>query len=286
MKFWRKAERGIEFVKTYRAHLGPFACIQSSPDGLYLATASAADEYVKVFDVPSVDMINMVKIGFAPSTLCWAYRRSSPALFFVVGDRQSRRLCKYDGRASAAEGEGPVETIESVHADPVLVMEYVEPHDAILSVDAKGIIEYWSVRGESGHGLPFSHVTYRLKSDTDLYALAKCKAVPVSLSLSRDLTKFVVTATDRQIRVFGLQSGKLLRQYDESVPAILTERASSAGKRPSDDRNSDDMEFGARLALERELVRASLMTNAGTHASHGPLLLRLPRILFFSSLLF
>lgn len=53
---------------------------------------------------------------------------------------------------------------------------------------------------------------------------------------------------DRQIRIFSFTSGKLTRRYDESLAAIQEmQQAGTAVYRV------EDMEFGRRLAVEREL---------------------------------
>ena len=50
VKFWKKQAIGIEFVKQYRAHLGPVSCITVSADGSLFVSASN-DKTVKIFDV-------------------------------------------------------------------------------------------------------------------------------------------------------------------------------------------------------------------------------------------
>ena len=50
VKFWKKTEKGIEFVKHFKSHLGAIIAIDVSYDGLYLATTSV-DKGLKVFDV-------------------------------------------------------------------------------------------------------------------------------------------------------------------------------------------------------------------------------------------
>jgi hypothetical protein len=47
-------------------------------------------------------------------------------------------------------------------------------------------------------------VDFRFKMDTDLYALAKSRAVPTSLSISPDGEHFAVTATDYKARDMSL----------------------------------------------------------------------------------
>lgn len=83
----------------------------------------------------------------------------------------------------------------------------------VVSVDKKGLIEYWSAT-DFGHP---EWVDFKLKSSTDLYEFAKNKAVPSSLSFSPNGKRFALASSDRQVRVFNFLSGKLYRQYDESL---------------------------------------------------------------------
>ena len=73
--------------------------------------------------------------------------------------------------------------------------------------------------------------------------------MPSSIALSPDQTHFVaLSAADRQIRVFGFLSGKMIRKYDESLQAIQEmQQAGTAVYRV------EDMEFGRRLAIEKEI---------------------------------
>ena len=64
---------------------------------------------------------------------------------------------------------------------------------------------------------------------------------------------------DRQVRVFNFLTGKKTRQYDESLTAIQEmQQAGTASAK------LDDMEFGRRLAVERELERGSLEGEGST----------------------
>jgi peptidylprolyl isomerase domain and WD repeat-containing protein 1 len=57
---------------------------------------------------------------------------------------------------------------------------------------------------------------------------------------------------DRQIRVFSFLAGKLTRKYDESLAAVQEmQQAGTAAYKV------EDMEFGRRLAVERELELSS-----------------------------
>lgn len=78
---------------------------------------------------------------------------------------------------------------------------------------------------------------------------SKAKATPTCLTLSPDSNSFVTfSLPDRQIRIFSFLTGKLTRKYDESLAAIQEmQQAGTAVYKV------DDMEFGRRLAMEREL---------------------------------
>lgn len=50
LKFWKKKDEGIEYVKHFKAHDGPITGISCSDDGLLGATISP-DKTLKVYDV-------------------------------------------------------------------------------------------------------------------------------------------------------------------------------------------------------------------------------------------
>jgi WD40 repeat protein len=50
LKFWKKMESGIEFVKHYHAHLAPVIGVSASADGAMFASVGE-DGTCKVFDV-------------------------------------------------------------------------------------------------------------------------------------------------------------------------------------------------------------------------------------------
>ncbi len=64
---------------------------------------------------------------------------------------------------------------------------------------------------------PLGVVNFRFKMDTDLYALAKAGIRPCNITMSPDGDRMVVTAHDKQVRVFDFARGKIIRLYDESL---------------------------------------------------------------------
>ncbi|CAG8532205.1 1349_t:CDS:10 [Cetraspora pellucida] len=196
LKFWKKNERGIEFVKHFRSHLGNITGISVSADGLLLATV-AIDKALKVYDV----------VNFGDST--------------------------------------PLHILPDIHSSPVHLMA---AYHCVVSADSSGMVEYWSP--DEPFELPKT-VSFEYKSDTDLYEFKKSKSVPTSLTFSPDYKQFVtMSIDDRQVRVFRVSTGKMTRKYDESLTVMgeMQQAGTTIYK-------LDDMEFGRRLAVERELEK-------------------------------
>lgn len=101
VKFWKKQDEGIEFVKHFRCHLGNIQCLCANDMGSLVASVSN-DKSIKVFDVVNfgesttqsstsaiiifdfdfilyktiffLDMINMMKADYVPLTCEWIHR--------------------------------------------------------------------------------------------------------------------------------------------------------------------------------------------------------------------
>ncbi|KAK7677765.1 hypothetical protein QCA50_019317 [Cerrena zonata] len=242
LKFWKKQEQGIEFVKHYRAHLASVVAISASADGQLFASV-AEDGTAKMFDVVNFDMINMLTLGYKPNACCWVHRRGQAQGLLAISEQGSGVIRIYDGRDGTL-----LETIDKLHRNPVHIMSYSDRFDTVVSADEAGFIEYW--RPTEPFDQP-KHVPgiWSFKSNTDLYEFKKTKSTPTCITLSPDSSHFVVfSLPDRQIRIFNFLSGKITRRYDESLSAIQEmQQAGTAVYKV------EDMEFGRRLAMEREL---------------------------------
>ncbi|KAG1746021.1 uncharacterized protein EDB91DRAFT_1246145 [Suillus paluster] len=243
LKFWKKQDEGIEFVKHFRAHTSPITGVSASADGQLFASISE-DGSAKVFDVLNFDMINMLKLGFTPHACCWVHRRGQAQGLLAISEQGTGTIRLYDGRGN----DKPLLTIEKLHRFPVHLMTYSDRYDTVISGDENGFVEYWQPFEpfEPPKNIPGM---WSLKSSTDLYEFKKTKSVPACITLSPDSSSFVTfSLPDRQIRIFSFLKGKLTRKYDESLTAIQEmQQASTSVHRV------EDMEFGRRLAVEREL---------------------------------
>ena len=93
------------------------------------------------------------------------------------------------------------------------------------------MIEYWSPETLSPVASSSPAISFKFKSDTDLYALAKAKTYPTSIKVSPNGKQFVLMSKDKQIRVFDLRSGKLKLQIDESAQSYMVSRPASMNER-------------------------------------------------------
>ncbi|KAJ2781869.1 Peptidyl-prolyl cis-trans isomerase cyp15 [Coemansia interrupta] len=260
VKFWKKRDKGIEFVKDFRAHMGAVTAHALSSDGMSFATAST-DKQVKIFDIVNFDMIGIISVGCLPGALCWVTDSLDQSTCVAVADSESPAVYLFD---PYGDGE-PKRAVKEVHRQPVKLMEYNTKYKCVVSVDSGGMVEYWTL--DERCGLP-SSVDFSLKSQTDLYEFKKNKYTPTSMTLSPDNELFVCTSpANTVICVFKFASGKLYRKYDESIEACNAIQQSGKAEKFK----LDDMEFGRRMAVENELLRASSgrTTNAVFDESAG-----------------
>ncbi|KAL1990507.1 hypothetical protein VTN49DRAFT_6346 [Thermomyces lanuginosus] len=241
VKFWKKMAVSVEFVKEFRAHAGEITSTSVSADGRSFATAGD-DQTVKIFDVITFDLLAMLSLDFTPRCVCWIHRRGASMPLLAVSDQSSNKIVIYDGRG---ENTQPLHTLTNIHRRPIVAMAFNNAFDCVISADEGGMIEYWSP--SSNFEKPNN--VFELKSSTSLFEFRKAKSVPSSITISPTGEQFATFSfPDRQIRVFDFPSGKLYRTYDESLQTIIDmQEAGTALER------LDEVEFGRRLAAEREL---------------------------------
>ncbi|OWF46092.1 peptidylprolyl isomerase domain and WD repeat-containing protein 1-like [Mizuhopecten yessoensis] len=238
VKFWTKNEdAGIEFVKHFRSHLGTIEDMSVSSPGDLCCTISD-DKSAKVFDVVNFDMINMVKLDYAPHTCGWIYASGDPVSALAVSEKETGTIHIYDGRGTNT----PLHILSSMHSSPVMLIRYNPVYEVAVSADKDGMLEYWA-----GPKYDFKfpkNVQWKYKTDTDLYIFAQNKTIPSDVSFSPDGKLMASIAKDRKVRIFKFLTGKLSKVLDESLKQF-TELQQMKQQLPN-------MEFGRRLAVERE----------------------------------
>ncbi|CAD7694703.1 unnamed protein product [Ostreobium quekettii] len=244
VKFWKKLPQGIEFVKHFKAHLGPIDGLSVSHDGT-LCCSISTDRAVKVYDIVSFDMVVMVRLDYMPGCAEWVFKMGEAQMRLAISDRQGPAIHIHD--VHGANSSVPLHSV-AIHRAEVVAMKYNAVFDTVISIDAKGVVEYWS---GSTYDFPQAAVKFSLKLDTHLYELAKAKSTSRSLEISKDGLQFATFSTDRRVRVFRFQTGKLRRTYDESPEA-----ASSVQRSGPEAHQLEDVDFGRRMAVEKELLLA------------------------------
>ncbi|KAF9692487.1 hypothetical protein EKO04_009461 [Ascochyta lentis] len=241
VKFWKKDFGGIEFVKEFRAHTSEIRSVNVSADGRSFATAGS-DNTVKIFDVVTFDLLAMLSLDYSPKAVCWVHGRGASFPQLAVSSEDNAWIRIYDGRGENLE---PLHTLKSIHRAPVSLMAYNNAYDCVVSVDQGGMVEYWQPSGN------FSKPdnVFSMKSSTNLFDFKKAKCVPSTLTISPTGHQFATLSfPDRKIRIFDFATAKLHRTYDESIETITSMQQAGTAVQVL-----EDMEFGRRLGIEREL---------------------------------
>ncbi|KAK2822993.1 hypothetical protein FQN49_007575, partial [Arthroderma sp. PD_2] len=241
VKFWKKMAVGMEFVKEFRAHIGEVKGVSVTSDGRSFATVGA-DKTIKVFDVITFDLLAVLNLEFIPSCVCWVHQRGASLPLLAVTSEEDNTILIFDGRC---EKTTPLHKLSSIHRAPVITMAFNDTFNCVVSVDNKGMVEYW--RPDDPFDKPEG--VFDLKSSTDLFVFKKSKSLPSSISISPSGHQFATFSfPDRQVRVFDFASGKLYRSYDEALQTVTEmQQAGTALQK------LEEVEFGRRLATEREL---------------------------------
>ncbi|EXJ65415.1 peptidylprolyl isomerase [Cladophialophora yegresii CBS 114405] len=245
VKFWKKIATGIEFAKEYRAHEGRILSTSVSFDGAFFATSGDEDDNtIKIFDVVTFDLLSILNLESAASCVCWVHRRGvSPILAVAIG----KEIRIYD---ASGDMQAPMHTLSSIHRTPVVAMAYNPAFDCVISADAGGMIEYW--QPNDTYEKPDS--VFKMKATTNLFDFKKAKSAPCSIAISPSGHQFAaISFPDRKVRVFDFASGKLYRSYDESLETITAMQQAGTSLQ-----KLDEVEFGRRMAVERELDNPAL----------------------------
>ena len=250
LKFWKKRHEGVEFVKHFRAHGDEIIGLCVSADGGMCATIGK-DNTAKIFDVINFDMVMMMKLDFEPTACDFVYRKGDAVHAIAIGDDKGV-IRVYDALSSSTT---PLKTLDKVHRTAVTAIRYNSAKECVISAEVKGVLEYWSSRLEDDYAALTSSnhpgVEFSYKLDTDLYALAKKGASALTIEVSASGDKFSTTGLDRRVRVFRWKTGKLMKDIDESL-----EGAEDIQRSGNEKYALEDIDFGRRLAVEREMSKS------------------------------
>ena len=242
VKFWKKQDVGIEFVKHFRAHLGSIKYMSINCNGTLMITVSE-DKQAKVFDVVHFDMINILSLDYVPVCAAWVHRAGDAIQAVAIADAERIRI--YDSRGASQ----PLKVIERMHMKPIRCIVYNPVYDVAISADQGGMLEYW--RGPSGdYDFPKKVVAFDSKVETDLYEFAKHKTFPLSMTISQDGKFLAALGADKKIRIFRFLMGKLYCVIDESLNHYFGVQQSK--------QMMPAMEFNRKVSNDKELEKSEL----------------------------
>lgn len=174
VSFWKKvgaADGGVEFVKEFKAHEGEIAGVTTSWDGRSYASAGK-DGTVKIWDVETFDLIAVLNLTKAPSSICWVHGKGRGGVpLLAVGNDVDGEIAIFDGRG---EREEPAHVVKSLHRRAVVAMAYNVQYDCVVSADEGGMLEYWRPHGS--YDKPDN--VFAMKSGTNLFEFKKVRIHP------------------------------------------------------------------------------------------------------------
>ena len=176
LKFWKKKYIGIEFVKQFKSHPNKITGISISNDGLFLCTCSVKDEYLKIYDIINVDMINFIKLNFFPFLCEFISKSDLMTKICAVSEKEKGNIYIIDIKKNSV-----LKKLE-MHHSQLTNMKINWIYETIISTDNIGMIEYWS--NKDNYDLPDKYIKFSLKVETDLYNLSELKKPIISLTIS------------------------------------------------------------------------------------------------------
>ena len=246
VKFWKKTVADVESVKEFKAHQGEIKSVSVSQDGRSFATAGS-DKTIKIFDVVNFDLLAILNFERVARIVCWVHKKGASLPLLAVSFEDSNDIEIFDGRG---ESQTPMHTISKLHRSPVEAIAFNNAYDCAISSDDNGMIEYWQPHGS--YEKPEN--VFKLKSSTDLFDMRKAKSSATTITISPSGQRLATFSfPDRKVRVFDFPSGKLYRTYDESLNTITEMQQAGTSLQ-----KLEDLEFGRRLATERDVENPSL----------------------------
>jgi peptidylprolyl isomerase domain and WD repeat-containing protein 1 len=263
LKFWKKKPLGIEFVRQFDTGTASLISMGFSCDQTLLAVLARGGALL-VFDVRTADMIRSIRLGFDGLAMAWladdklaaSDRNSSRVYVFGVDvdvvlvddddDDQSETATEASNEADDdVESARRRYSVVDKHGESVALLRYNEARRSLISIDRRGFVDYWRADGS----FPSDAVSFRYRSDTDLYEFAETRQPPLSLDVSHSGALWATMAKDGKLRIFDFASGKITLTLDESMSHYHGLQTASDPMF-----HLENFEFGKRIARERGIA--------------------------------
>ena len=281
VKFWKKNNIGtLEFIKSFRAHSGPITAAALSPDGCWLATGSF-DRSIKIFDIENFDMIEIIKYEEAVGQLIW-WKSPFFNSFRLLATNKIEQPDEEEDKHNDSHENIPHLTVfdpwnikRKLSITKIFINDAEEPLPEFTSwainsttntlvvgcVDNS--IKYFVIQEESNesNGINLVQVNFgNNNKNNNLNDFKSDQGIVTGISFSPNEEIFATMSTDRIVRVFQFDSGKMVKKFDERLN-IYSEAQQSQKLQIK----LDDLEFGRRLAIERDLQRSPYFNDLKAH---------------------
>jgi peptidylprolyl isomerase domain and WD repeat-containing protein 1 len=194
-------------------------------------------------------MTCILKLDFLPSVCAWVYNGDISKTLIACASSEDGIVRIYDPQSADKKTEAGVAIPISqfaIHKAPVCLMKYNTCYNAVISVDMRGMIEHWNPETLA---IP-SSIDFKLKTETDYFShFSMKKLAPLTLSLSPDGELVATMSHDYHVRLFKFRTGKMVREYDESIATHTAHQKDGTGSY-----KLDAIDFGRRMAVERSII--------------------------------
>lgn len=221
VKFWDKPVKisgELTLLRQYKAHQGSITATAVSYDNAWLATAGQ-DNYLKFFDIQNVDLVQFKKMETEVTGLEWAFTREERPKLLVQ------------------------------HSDTVQVHDINGEVDKVM--DLKGLLKYHHV-SDTIFAITPDSIQFHQRDKVTALKFKESISIPLSACWHpREQCQLAVVCSDRQIRIFDSETGKLLKRFDESLN-YYTDSFQRAHFYPSFiQRKCEQAEFDRKMAFEQ-----------------------------------
>jgi len=220
-------------------------------------------------------MTCILRLDFNPSACAWVYNGDISRTLIACASSDEGGIRVYDPQSGDKKPETgcalPIHVL-SLHKAPVRMLKYNAVYNAAISIDTRGMVEHWNPETlEAPVGLQF-----KLKSETDYFAqFALKKTSPLTMELSPDGELVATMSRDYHVKLFKFRTGKLYREYDESLSTQTAHQkdGSAAFK-------LDTIDFGRRMAVEKSIIeKGDLAPTSNVVFDHSSTFIMYPTLL-------
>jgi peptidylprolyl isomerase domain and WD repeat-containing protein 1 len=235
IKFWKKQFHLIEYIKTFKAHIGSVTCARLTESQDRMFTTSPFDKTIKVFDLTTYDMISIVKLDVALVSFCPEMTNGDPSGQYIGIDKEGS-LHRVGQESHILSG-----------LSRIVEVFVVESHDMLITLNTEGYIEYLDAESMKFVQKDKNRVSFGSKFETDLFKFQKAKkGKPISMEFSASKSIFYILTSCLELWVFETATAKILIQLNITHQGLEAE----INGLPA----IDKQELSKRITLETDLL--------------------------------